>query len=72
MLFHIRPVTSLEHQVGEEFSERGPNFSNYAHIFKLCPTHVLAKKLLGRILPWLRACFISSINEHLLLKFDAH
>jgi len=26
-----RPVTSLRHQGGEEFSERGPNFLNYVH-----------------------------------------
>ena len=25
----FRPVTSLEHQRGEEFSARGPNFLNY-------------------------------------------
>jgi len=25
----IRPVTSLGHQVGEEFCERCPNFLNY-------------------------------------------
>ena len=30
----FRPVTSLGHQEGEEFSERGPNFLNYVqHIF---------------------------------------
>jgi len=30
----IRPVISLEHYGGEEFSEKGPNFLNYVqHIF---------------------------------------
>jgi len=28
-LHYDRPVTSLGHQAGEEFSERGPNFLSY-------------------------------------------
>jgi len=28
-----RPVTSFGHQVGEEFSERGPIFLNYVEYF---------------------------------------
>jgi len=35
-----RPVTSLGHQRGEEFSESGPNFLNYmSNTFKLLPAY---------------------------------
>ena len=55
-----RPVTSLGHQGGEEFSERGPHFLNYAQYFKQCPTHFSRgwKNFVGGASPspWLRSC----------------
>jgi len=33
--FRTRPITSLGHQGGEEFSESGPNFSNYVQCFQI-------------------------------------
>ena len=33
-VFVARPITSLEQQVAEEFSERGQNFLNYVQYFQ--------------------------------------
>jgi len=53
-----RPVTSLGHQEGKEFSERGPNFLNYVQNFKIMSNTFFQggeKFSKGSWPPWLRA-----------------
>ena len=55
-----RPVTSLGHQGGKEFSERSPSFWNYVR--DIFPGR--EKNVLGglRPPPWLRACLVALYN----------
>jgi len=44
-LIRDRPVTSLGHLGGEEFSERGPTFSNYVQQFQTMSNTFLQGKI---------------------------
>ena len=56
-VFTSRPVTSLWHQGGEEFSERGQIFHTMSNRFELCPKHSSkGEHFFGGLCPLCHSC----------------